>query len=147
MKKTGKAMTADEIGEFIERETLIEIKKQLPELRSSDKFIPYFQMHEFEALLFSDPKILSEKLRVKQNRIDDIVNKFSTPEDINDNPNTAPSKRLEKLCVTYSQNKTGYMEIIKGIEVAEVLGIELISEECVHFRKWFERIINLSKNE
>src|SRR5690625_4786321 len=56
------------------------------------RFIPFVQMYEFEALLFSDPAVFAEsigKSELKQQLLD-ISAKFSTPEHINDSPQTAP---------------------------------------------------------
>lgn len=65
------------------------------------KFIPYFQLHEFEALLFSDPQLmedwLSLDLSISKGSFEDIRNAFETPEHINDNPLTAPSKRIKAI--------------------------------------------------
>ncbi len=54
-----------------------------------------FSLHEFEGLLFSNPKsfklITGEDITAKIQR---IRNEFPTPEHINNSPETAPSKRL-----------------------------------------------------
>jgi len=64
------------------------------------QFIPHFQLHEFEALLFSEPEMLEEWLsldrEVKPGTFKSIRDGFASPEHINDNPNTAPSKRILK---------------------------------------------------
>jgi hypothetical protein len=58
-------------------------------------FLPYFQKHEFEALLFANyagfANIVNDKQMAK---IKDIIAQFPNPEDINQSPQTAPSKRL-----------------------------------------------------
>ena len=60
-------------------------------------------MHEFESLLFSDPEILADvvapdqrpqRLRRELTRIADT---FGTPEEIDDDPATAPSGRIREL--------------------------------------------------
>lgn len=99
------------------------------------RFIPYVMMHEFEALLFSDCDAfgrvigqpgLSPKLR-------EIRDAFSTPEEINDSPNTAPSKRVESLI-------PGYQKPFFGALVALEIGLDAIRRECPHFREWLERL-------
>jgi len=68
------------------------------------RLIPYIQMYEFEALLYSEVSTLDETMQIysfksKLNELNDIINSFLTPEEINNNPNTAPSKRLLNLYV------------------------------------------------
>ncbi|MGB2580685.1 MAG: DUF4276 family protein, partial [Minisyncoccia bacterium] len=63
------------------------------------RFIPYIQMYEFEGLLFSAPDRLAQaiykpELEAEFQRIRD---KFTTPEDINNSPQRAPSKRIKTL--------------------------------------------------
>ena len=36
------------------------ISASLSDSRATNRFLPYVQMHEFEALLFSNPEILAE---------------------------------------------------------------------------------------
>ena len=55
--------------------------------------IPYVQKHEFEGLLFSDVKAFEGIVRVSNQNLEQlrkIRSQFPTPEDINDNPATAP---------------------------------------------------------
>ena len=60
------------------------------------RFVPYVQMHEFEGLLFSDPVNFAKGIEKPSLQIAfaRIRNEFRTPEHINDNPKTAPSKRI-----------------------------------------------------
>ena len=83
----------------VERELLRDVSNALGSGSDPSRFMPYIVMHEFEGLLFSDPdgfglgigrSDLSPKLRA-------IRNAFGTPEEINDSPDTAPSKRVEVL--------------------------------------------------
>ena len=71
----------------------------------------YVQLHEFEALLFSDVHsfgivfdglpdgVLAKLLEVRAH--------FSSPEDINDNSTTAPSKRISQLVPGYNKRLHG----------------------------------------
>ena len=82
------------------------------ELGSASCVIPYVQRHEFEALLFSDVAGFStlglpgidepclESLRR-------IRHHFDTPEDINDDQATAPSKRIQALIPRYRKRLHG----------------------------------------
>lgn len=82
------------------------ITKISPKLGNAiTRFIPYFQMYEFEGLLFSQPDLLANSLGkpALAQEFTKIRNKFTSPEEINDSPQTSPSKRIEKLFVGYDK--------------------------------------------
>jgi Domain of unknown function (DUF4276) len=97
------------------------------------KFIPYIQLHEFEALLFSEPKTLQEWLsldhRIRDNSFSDIRAAFDTPEDINDSPHTAPSKRILAIVEAYDK-------VAEGVLIASEIGLPKLRNECPHFNAW-----------
>lgn len=68
-----------------------------------------------------------------------IAAAFPSPEDINDSPQTAPSKRLEALCPGYSRQKPRL-----GPLIAEHIGVERIRAACPHFDQWLQRLETLS---
>ena len=94
----------------------------------------HFMLHEFEGILFSNPnsfcKIADESV-VREIRA--VKDEHLTPEHINNSPNTAPSKRLERLIPDYKK-------IANGISLAEDMGIDVIMKECPHFRQWIQMI-------
>jgi len=90
-------------------------------------------MHEFEALLFSDPYELSKQLQVSQKEIDKILKVCGDPEKINDSPSFSPSKRLQKLSSRFKKTTT-------GITVAKNIGLIKIREACPVFNKWLTEI-------
>ncbi len=104
------------------------------------RFIPYFQLHEFEALLFSAPDILQEWLSldraIKPNTFQTIRNGFETPEHINDDPNTAPSKRI--LYAVPSYNK-----VAEGVLIASDIGLDRMRTACLHFNAWITKMETL----
>jgi hypothetical protein len=106
----------------------------------NEKFLPYIQLYEFEALLFSDPSKLEEWLslehKIPANIFANIRNNFDTPEDINDSPHTAPSKRITRVVPSY--NKTA-----EGITIASDIGLQKIRQECPHFNAWLTQLENL----
>ena len=104
------------------------------------RFIPYVQMYEFEALLFSSPNSFAKSLG-KENlieKLEGIVSEFETPEHINDSPQTAPSKRIEKLI-------PGYEKPIMGNLAAIEVGINTMQEKCIIFNDWLKRLQGLQK--
>ncbi len=122
----------------INRATMDELNKLYSEYRIEERFIPYISMYEFEALLFSDAKILSEKMNVDIFEILKIINQCGEPENINNNPNTAPSKRLEKLSDRFKKTTT-------GIDIAKSIGIPKMREACTLFNEWLNRLESLTQ--
>lgn len=111
------------------------------DLGSPRGFIPYLQLHEFEAILFSDVNILDYVLNTltsvsKLDELLQIIEKFENPELIDDDPRTAPSKRLGNLYPTYDKRLFGEL-------VAETIGIDSIRAVCSHFNSWIERLEGL----
>ena len=95
-------------------------------------------VHEFEGILFSQPQsfyLIAEDEIV--NDIQKIRDDYSTPEYINNSPETAPSKRLEALIPNYAKIKNGTL-------LAKDMGIDIILEQCQHFREWVEYLIALA---
>lgn len=102
------------------------------------RFIPFVAVHEFEALLFSDAEILAQQIGVGASEISTVISACGSPEAINNNPQTAPSKRLD----AWSANNK-FLKTTTGISVAEKIGIEKIREQCPIFNGWlatFEEI-------
>ena len=102
------------------------------------RFIPYVQMHEFEALLFSDTLILSNRAS-KTNvsaQLKRVLESFSCPEEINDNYNTCPSRRIK-------QHIENYVKIVDGIIAAREIGLEKMCDECPHFNEWITKLENI----
>ena len=62
------------------------LEKELADKIKRPKFIPYIQLHEFEALLFSDPEVVGTILRGSDTvarKLKNICSQFKTPEEIN----------------------------------------------------------------
>jgi hypothetical protein len=102
------------------------------------RFIPYLQLHEFEALLFSDPRQMEwEFIEAHQQRgiqsLVDLAESLKNPEVIDDGPETAPSKRIIRYIPEYKGRKSS-----AGPLVANKIGIELIRQRCGHFDAWLK---------
>ena len=105
------------------------------------RFIPYIQLHEFEALIFSDPQMLAglyleHEKAIKQ--LVEIAKQFDNPELINNGAQTAPSKRIISLIPEHKGNKT------EGALVAQKIGIVRLKERCKHFSLWLQKLESLS---
>ena len=105
--------------------------------------LPYVQMHEFEALLFSDIskfELLSDNWNNEsQTRLQQIYDDFETPEDINNSAQTAPSKRLDAIFPGYSNNS----KIPDGPLIAKDIGLAKIRQECPLFNNWIGQLEKL----
>ncbi len=110
---------------------------------NNPRFFPYIQVHEFEALVFAGSKsalleiakALNLSPETVEKELDKILKKYPNPEDINNHPNTAPSKRLEKLL-------PGYKKVLHGNLIIKQNGISRLIERCPHFAQWIEKLEN-----
>ena len=103
---------------------------------SSNRFIPYIQLHEFEGLLFSDTKGFDSLPDIPESNIKqltDAVKEHDNPEMLNDGPETSPSKRLEKLI-------PGYRKALYGPMIANEISVAVIMKRCVRFKNWIEAL-------
>ena len=115
-----------------------DIIAQMGESWNPARFIPYVQMHEFEALLFSSPVKLAESLgdeRLSSTFLT-IRNEFPTPEEINDNYETCPSRRIEGVFQSFKKT-------IDGVTAANRIGLEIMRRECPHFNGWITELERL----
>lgn len=97
-----------------------------------NRFKPYIQLHEFEAFLFVAPEITATELELSYNQLSAITqirNHFTTPEEINDNPNTAPSRRIMNIYGSYDK-------IFDGPFVTSSVGLDRLRAACPHFNQW-----------
>ena len=105
-------------------------------------FVPYLELHEFEAMLFSSEAGIYEYFKDEANleEFNHILKSYPNPEDIDNGPTTAPSKRMESIIPDYEKP-------LYGNCMAMSIGIETIMKKCLHFRNWMEKIIGLVSNE
>lgn len=121
--------------------SLKEMNERMERFVGSGRFIPYLQVHEFEALLFSDPLAISPNVDAKSKDAEliKIRAEYPTPEHINNHPSTAPSRRLRKLF------GTAYQKPLCGALIAEDIGLEKIRRECRHFHEWVTLLEELAE--
>lgn len=96
-------------------------------------FTPYIQLHEFEAFLLASPDRLLGMYPDAQAAIDRLEKEIGSmpPEEINESPQTAPSKRIIRYIPDYEDQKAQV-----GPMVAEDIGLTLLREKCPHFGRW-----------
>ena len=101
-----------------------------------DRVFAYVQRHEFEALLFSDVPAFARALDLPPNAASTLTGaraRFLNPEDINDSPDTAPSKRILDAIPNYNK-------VVDGWVVASQVGIAAMRRECPRFAAWLARL-------
>lgn len=106
------------------------------------RFLPYIQLHEYEAYLFSDPKCFEFFYTNHQQQItalQTIANSYTSPELINDGPETAPSKRIIQHLPDYAHAK-----VTEGSGVATLIGLDTIRQKCPHFNAWLTQLEGLA---
>jgi hypothetical protein len=106
----------------------------------SQRFIPYIQLHEFEALLLADPQKLGSEYLEHTSAIETLVQLASAnnPEEINDRPETAPSKRIIAQIPQYEHQKA-----VVGPVVAQKIGLPFLRQRCWHFNEWLSHLEGL----
>ncbi len=140
----------DDFPEFTQNITLEPIKRvqKLEQAFAKEvalqNFIPYIQLHEFEALLFVDVDILNEYVTMDfespsktLHSLQAVIQQFENPELINDSPHTAPSKRLESI---FGKQ---FNKVEHGFVVASEIGLEKIRAKCPHFNEWVTKLENI----
>lgn len=107
------------------------------------RFIPYIQLHEFEALILSEPSKFVERFpdyKQEVQQLTELCSQFESPELINDGRTTAPSKRINQLIPIYENSKTSAAPFI-----AEKIGLAKIREHCPHFDEWMTFLEKLTE--
>ncbi|MBF0308282.1 MAG: DUF4276 family protein [Magnetococcales bacterium] len=103
------------------------------------RFIPYLQLHEFEAFIFADPKKLNWEYLEHDEPIAKLVAiaLSQDPELINEGPETAPSKRI----LTHIPE---YDKVVGGGMTVQKIGLETLRVKCPHFDAWVRSLESLT---
>jgi len=106
---------------------------------NAPRFIPYIQLHEFEALILADPQQLEWEYLEHNGAINNLKEMVDSqnPELINDGPTTAPSKRIIAEIPEYDK-------VTAGVAVADKIGLQTLRQKCRHFDEWLTRLENLA---
>ncbi|HTF86742.1 MAG TPA: DUF4276 family protein [Cellvibrio sp.] len=108
-----------------------------------ERFIPYIQPYEFEALLFSNISELTG-LEAEWRKATEVLlkarNAVDSPEYINDKPETKPAAHLERELVSPKFRKTRH-----GPLAAQKIGLNKMESECQFFADWLNKIRQISK--
>ena len=113
------------------RQRVVHLEVRFAESIDDRRFRPYIQLHEFEALLFTDLGILAEQypaLRKDLKELDERLTKqFQTPEEIN--RLTPPSYRIRQIVPDYDK-------ILDGVNALARIGLPALRARCPHFGEW-----------
>jgi hypothetical protein len=145
-KATGRS--TGEIAKIVEDAWRREIVAKTSTLSHQAVFIPYVQMHELEALLFAGPKHMAEGFLKPEleGKIHQVITECGGCEEINDRPQLAPSKRIEKLFPGYrkgrDKNKLEDRRPNAPV-IAARIGVVSIRAACPHFHEWLTRLEDL----
>ncbi|HKM07087.1 MAG TPA: DUF4276 family protein [Sphaerochaeta sp.] len=136
--QVGRELDKNEISTILQEKTLGRLETLFPKYAVTARVFPYFSMHEFEALLFSDVQKLSEGLSIHEQDLQRILDHYNgDPELINTDPSKAPSKVLKRLYPHYKK-------VLQGTYIAQSIGVEKIKDECTCFNSWVTRMLEFS---
>lgn len=105
------------------------------------RFIPYLQVHEFEALVLSDPGRFGGLFKSSSGaprKLSEECARFDGPERINHGQHSHPKARIQKHFPDYDEN-------IDGPLLASDIGLPVIRERCPHFGAWLARLEALDR--
>ena len=130
----------DRTVEVLETHLHEKIRETVGEDWNEDKVFPYIQLHEFEGLLFSDVTAFGNQIGFPEDCVDElraVREQFEdSPEDINDNSATAPSRRILAAIPQYVKR-------IHGPMLAKGIGLDTIRAACPRFDGWVARLESL----
>lgn len=106
------------------------------------RFVPYVMLHEFEAMLFSDCARFAAGIGLPElaPKFRAIRDRFGSPEEIDDSPESAPPARIVQLV-------PGYRKPTMGNSASLSIGLGRIRAECPNFRNWLDRLERLGEQE
>jgi Domain of unknown function (DUF4276) len=125
----------EEKAETVHAALAADIGARMGDSFDKGRFIPFVMMHEFEGLLFSDCRAFSDGIGRPelQERFQAIRDAFRNPEEINDSPETAPSKRILEIVPTYQKVLLGNIAILQ-------IGLDTVCAECPTFCAWVQSL-------
>lgn len=116
-------------------------ESKIAEAFGDARLIPYVQQYEIETLLFADLEALRVQLDGRERKGLEALRAQVlnlAPEDINDGPQTAPSKRLIRAVSSYQKN-------YHGPTALEAIGLPRLRERCPRFSEWIGKLEALGR--
>ena len=105
-------------------------------------FLANLVVHEYEALLFTQPNSFSQWSddTTLVSTLQQALTQAGAPEDINDSLQTAPSKRIFAAMPSYQKTFHGPL-------IACDIGLNAMRQACPHFHAWLLAIEKLTLNQ
>jgi hypothetical protein len=110
---------------------------------ADQRLVPYIQVHEFEALLLTDPSKFAVRYPDRSGDVLALATEIATagePEEIDDGPASAPSKRIARFLPRYADEKPEASSVI-----AAAIGIPAMRARCPHFNAWLTQLEALAQ--
>lgn len=119
------------------------LESALSTVIDDERFVPYIQLHEFEALLFCDLRELQRRITGSDRGIEALRKDIGdlAPEEINEGASTAPSKRIIRHLPLYDR-----LKVRVGAPAATAIGLPALREKCPHFGAWISRLEGLGRS-
>ncbi len=102
-------------------------------------FIPYVQAHEFEALILADAAKLVGAYPNRSAEIGRLMDGLPAgvaPEEIDDGPETHPSRRIQDRIPDYDKSFAGILTVMD-------IGLPQLRSRCSHFDTWLRKLERL----
>ena len=115
------------------------VRRHNPQHTDTVPQFAYVQRHEFEALLFSAPaafNVIPSLPPEALSALGQVARQFATPEDINDDRNTAPNKRIALAVPNFRKR-------LHGPAIAKEIGLAAIRDACPRFHAWASQLESL----
>lgn len=134
-REQAKTLPFNQRAATVEAALLADVAAEMGPGFDQDRFLPFVVMHEFEGLLFSDCGAFARGIGKPgaATEFQKIRNGFDSPEEINDSPDTAPSKRVQLIVPEYDKPLFGNIAALE-------IGLDKIREECPHFENWLTEL-------
>lgn len=122
-----------------------------------ERFIPYVQLHDFEALVLAEPMKLLEQFPKEgpqfpgegpttvspaMKTLEKLMQSIQGTEPEGLNHDKPPCKRIEEFFPTYPKNKA-----TKSALIAKAIGLPKLRVRCPHFGKWLAKIESLAGDQ
>lgn len=111
-----------------------------------NRFVPYIQLHEFEALVLCGLNYLPDQYAGCEKRCKELTKALAesngNPELVNDGPNTAPSKRIIRAIEDGTERCYHYNKVVTGAYITGKVGMERLRSQCRHFNEWIEKLLH-----
>lgn len=139
-----KSLAWDKRASLVEARLLEDITGAMGQKFKPQFFIPYVQLHEFEALAFADVGVLTSVMaplsysspQRLETQFARILTEAGDPEAIYDGKETCPSRRIAGVINAYKKR-------VHGPIVTRRIGLETLRDRCAHFASWLRRLENI----